>query len=33
MTKKTATIEIPELIKFLRQELYDLPDPLKTREQ
>ncbi len=29
MTKKAATIEIPELIKFLRQELYDLPDPRK----
>ena len=29
MTKKAATIEIPELIKFLRQELHDLPDPRK----
>ncbi len=29
MTKKAATIEIPELIEFLRKELYDLPDPRK----
>ena len=29
MTKKAVTLEISELIKFLRQELHDLPDPRK----
>ena len=29
MTKKAASIEIPELIQFLRQELDDLPDQRK----
>lgn len=29
MTKKTATLEIPELMQFLRQELNDLPDTRK----
>lgn len=29
MTKKAVTLEISELIKFLRQELHDLPDARK----
>jgi hypothetical protein len=29
MTPKTATLEIPELIQFLRQRLHDLPDERK----
>ena len=29
MTPKTATIEIPELMQFLRQQLHDLPDKRK----
>ena len=29
MTPKTATLEIPELMKFLRQQLHDLPDERK----
>ena len=29
MAKKAATLEIPELLKFLRQELHDLPDARK----
>jgi hypothetical protein len=31
MTPKTATIEIPELMQFLRQQLHDLPDKRKPR--
>ncbi len=30
MTKKAVTLEIPELIQFLVQELHDLPDDRKT---
>ncbi len=29
MTKKAVTLEIPELIQFLVQELHDLPDDRK----
>ena len=29
MTPKTATLEIPELMQFLRQQLHDLPDERK----
>ncbi len=29
MVQKAATIEIPELIKFLRSSLHDLPDERK----
>jgi hypothetical protein len=29
MTPKTATLEIPELMKFLRQQLDNLPDERK----
>jgi hypothetical protein len=29
MTPKTAALEIPELMQFLRQQLHDLPDERK----
>jgi hypothetical protein len=29
MTKKAETLEIPQLIQFLNQELHDLPDQRK----
>ena len=29
MTPKTGTLEIPELMQFLRQQLHDLPDERK----